>query len=112
MDNSIYEVERDDYVGFIGQLNKEMMDIEHYALEADKTFIIKVKSKNTGVHLCSRIVNDDGDHYFVFNMPADNERIAPKPVMKVTLENKEEVQAFFDALNKLQLEAKKGAGNI
>ena len=31
MDNSIYEVERDEYVGFIGQLNKSMMDVEHYA---------------------------------------------------------------------------------
>ena len=42
------------------------------------------------------------EHYFIFNMPEDNERIAPKPVMKVTLETKEEVQTFFDILNKIQ----------
>ena len=111
MDNSIYEVERDDYAGFIGQLNKQMMDVEQY-YEEDLT-IMKIKSKNTGTHLCTRIISSDGDeHYYVFNMPADNERVAPKPVMKVTLNTKEEAQAFFDALNKLQLEAKQNAGDI
>jgi len=110
MDNSIYEVDRDDYVGFIGQLNKEMMDVEQY-YEEDLT-IMKIRSKNTGIHLCTRIISDEGEHYYVFNMPADDERIEPKPVMKVTLNSKEEVQKFFDALNKLQLEAKENAGNI
>ena len=104
MDNSIYEVERDEYVGFISQLNKEMMDVEQF-YEDDLT-IMKIKSKNTGIHLCTRIIPTEGaEHYYVFHMPADDERIAPKPVMKITLDNKEEVQAFFDALNKLQLVA-------
>ena len=40
-------------------------------------------------------------------MPRPEERAAAKPVMKVTLESQEEVQAFFDALNKLQQEKKK-----
>ena len=30
MSNDIYEVTRDEYAGFIGQLNKEMMDVEQY----------------------------------------------------------------------------------
>jgi hypothetical protein len=106
MDNSIYEVERDDYAGFIGQLNKEKCDVEKF-YEQNLT-IIKIKSKETGTHFCTRIIPDEGEeHYFVFNMPADNERIAPKPVLKITLDTKEEVQSFFDALNKLQLEANK-----
>lgn len=103
---NIYEVERDDYVGFIGQLNKQMMDVEQF-YEEDMS-IMKIKSKATGKHLCTRIISNDGDeYYYVFNMPEDNERIAPRPVMKVTLETKEQVQNFFNALNKLQLEAKK-----
>ena len=103
MDNSIYEVERDDYAGFLGQLNKQMMDVEQY-YEEDMT-IIKIKSKNTGTHLCTRIIPQNGEeHYFIFNMPADNERVEPKPVMKITLDNKEDVQAFFNALNKMQQE--------
>lgn len=103
MDNSIYEVDRDEYVGFIGQLNKEMMDVEQY-YEQNMTFM-KVRSKNTGIHLCTRVITEDDEHYYIFNMPADDERIAPKPVMKITLNSKEEVQNFFNALNKLQQEA-------
>ncbi len=103
MDNSIYEVERDDYAGFIGQLNKQMMDVEQ-SYQEDMT-IIKIKSKNTGIHLCTRIIPDEGEeHYFIFNMPTDDERIAPKPVMKIVLDNREDVQNFFNALNKLQQE--------
>ena len=110
MSKDIYEVSRDEYAGFIGQLNKQMCDIEQYF--EDKMTIIKIKSKATGTHFCTRIIpENDVEHYFVFNMPADNERVAPKPVMKVTLETKEEVQTFFDALNKLQKGDKNG-GNI
>lgn len=103
MNNDIYEVTRDEYAGFIGQLNKQMMDVEQLYQE-DMT-IVKIKSKNTGIHLCTRIIPEEGEeHYFVFNMPADDERITPKPVLKITLNDKEEVQAFFNALNKLQQE--------
>ena len=104
MDNSIYEVERDYYAGFIRQLNKQMMDVEQYYQE-DCT-IMKVISKNTGKHLCSRIITPEEEHYYIFDMPSDEERLPPKPVMKIALETKEEVQAFFDALNKLQQENK------
>ena len=88
-----------------------MMDVEQF-YEDDLT-IMKIKSKKTGTHLCTRMITEDGaEYYYVFNMPSDEERIAPKPVMKITLDTKEDVQAFFDAINKLQLEAKKNAGNI
>lgn len=106
MDNSIYEVERDDYVGFISQLNKEMCDLEKF-YEQDLT-ILKIKSKKTGIHLCTRVISNQGDeHYYVFNMPLDEERIPPKPVMKITLDNKEDVQKFFNILNQMELEAHK-----
>ena len=105
MDNSIYEVSRDEYAGFIGQLNKQMCDVEQFY--EDKMTIMKVKSKTTGTHLCTRIIpEDDVEHYFVFNMPAEDERVAPKPVMKINLETREEVQAFVNILNKLQQEKK------
>ena len=105
MDNSIYEVERDDYVGFIGQLNKEMMDVEQ--IYKDNSNILSIYSKTTGKHLCSRIISEDGtEKYYVINMPEENERIAPKPIRQIKLETQEEVQAFFDALNKIQKEKK------
>ena len=107
MSNDIYEVSRDEYAGFIGQLNKQMCDVEQFF--EDGVTIMKIKSKTTGTHFCTRIIpEDDVEHYFIFNMPEDNERVAPKPVMKVTLETKKEVQAFFDALNKLQQEKADG----
>ena len=105
MDNSIYEVERDDYAGFLGQINKQMMDVEQF-YESNMT-IIKIKSKATGKLLCTRVIpEDDVEHYYVFNMPEDNERIDPKPVMKIVLDNKEDVQTFFNILSKLQQEKK------
>jgi len=42
------------------------------------------------------------EQYYVYNMPADDERVAPKPVQIFNLETKEEVQTFFEILNKLQ----------
>lgn len=109
MDNSIYEVDRDDYVGFLGQLNKEMMDLENY--DYPDGYIVKIKSKKTGKHLTTRIIDNEHNEekYYVFNMPDDDERIEPKGIMKITLNTKEEVQALFDAINKLQLEAHKDA---
>ena len=103
MDNSIYEVERNDYVAFIGQLNKSLMDTEEYAFQ-DCTFL-KVLSKKTGTHLCTRVIDhkdNDNEKYFIFNYPEESESIPPKPVMHITLNTIEEVQHFFDALNKIQ----------
>ncbi len=105
MYDDIYEVERDDYVGFIGQLNKQMMDVEQIYKE-DST-IISIYSKATGKLLCSCIIpQNDTEKYYVINMPEDNERVAPKRVLQIKLETQEEVQAFFDALNKIQKEKK------
>lgn len=105
MDNSIYEVERDDYVGFIGQLNKQMMDVEQ--TYKDDSNILSIYSKNTGKHLCTRIISQNGtEKYYVINMPEDNERVAPRRVRQIKLETQEEVQAFFDVLNKIQKEKK------
>ena len=101
MYNDIYEVDRDDYAGFIGQLNKTMMDVEQKYEEHITR--ISIFSKKTNTLLCTRIITDEGEEkYFVYDMPLEEERIAPKPVMKITLDSKEQVQAFFDALNKLQ----------
>ena len=48
MDNSIYEVEREDYRNFIEQLNKEMMDTEVYSYQ--NCLFTKVFSKKTKKH--------------------------------------------------------------
>ena len=83
MNDNIYEVERDDYLAFIGQLNKKLMDIEHCTQENCTS--IKIISQNTGKHLCTREIihneEEDEEKYYIFNYPEDKERIAPKPIM-------------------------------
>ncbi len=101
MSDDIYEVERNEYAGFIGQLNKQKCEVEQL-YEEDRT-IINIKSKATNTLLCKRVIPESGlEQYYVYNMPADDERVAPKPVQIFNLETKEEVQAFFEILNKLQ----------
>ena len=105
MDNEIYEVSRDEYVGFMDELKPDCREIETAHLE-DCT-IIKVFSKKTGVHLCSRIIpEEEAEHYYIFNMPDNDERQHGKPIKKVVLETQEEVQNFFDALSKIMKENK------
>lgn len=106
-DNDIYEVERNEYKTFIEQLNVEKMNKEESWLE--QLHIVKIISNKTGKHLCSRISDSEleEEHYYIFNYPDDDERIAPKPVLKINLDTKEEVQAFFNVLSKLQKEANK-----
>lgn len=105
MDNSIYEVSRDEYVGFMNEIKPSCYDTEVSHLE--NCTIIKVSSKVTGTHFCTRVIpEEENEHYFIFNMPNDSERQAGKPVRKITLETKEEVQAFFDVLSKVMKENK------
>lgn len=105
MDNSIYEVSRDEYVGFMSEIKPSCYDTEVSHLE--NCTIIKVFSKKTGIHFCTRVIpEEDNEHYFIFNMPENDERQAGKPVRKITLETKEEVQTFFDALSKVMKENK------
>ena len=110
MNNDIYEVSRDEYVGFINQINPNMRVLKQE--EDNGTKLLKIYSSMSGHLLCSReIYPDNTEHYYIFEMPLVEERVAAKPVRKVVLENKEEVQAFFDILSQLTKE-KKNAGDI
>lgn len=106
MDNELYEVTRDEYVGFLGQINKQTLDTEVFG-KGEETTIIKVYSKTSGQHLCTRIVEDGQEFYYVFNMPPDEDRVPPQVVAKITLDTREEVEAFFNAISKLSKEEKK-----
>ena len=108
MNNDIYEVSRDEYVGFINQIKPEMRLTE--TTTENGFHFIKTYSVKYGTHLCTRIVPTDEvaelEHYFIFNMPRSEERCAPKPVKKIILETQEEVQAFFDIVSKISKETK------
>lgn len=102
MDEEIYRVERDDYVGFLGQINSSMTDIEEEYL--DDKHIIKVRSKKTGLILCARVIMEEEDYYYVYNMPLEEERIPPKQIRRITLKTREAVEQFFNTIGKLQKE--------
>ena len=100
MDNSVYEVNRDEYAGVVGQINPKTSDVEKYHNDIGTT--IKIKSKK-GIHFTTRIItNEDGEHYYVFNLPRGEDCLPPKAVRKITLDTTEEVQAFFEVLSKIQ----------
>ena len=104
MDNSIYEVTRDEYVGFLDQIKPEARRNEK--IEEEQYIVLNTYSKNTDTLFCARKIpcdeNDTDEIYYVYNMPQDDERQLPKVKRKIVLENKEEVQAFLDVLGKLQ----------
>ena len=101
MSNEIYKVTRDEYVGFLHQIKADCMTATEENLLNDR--YIKTYSKKTGTHLCTRIIRDDGEEfYFVFNMPEDDERKPAPAIRQMTLETREQVQDFFNALNKIQ----------
>ena len=101
MDNSIYEVTRDEYVGFLDQIKPDARMVKNdESLEEYK--IIKTYSIKTGKLWCTRIIpksDEETEHFYVFEMPDDDERQAPRIKRKVVLKTKEEVQNFFNALN-------------
>ena len=100
---SIYEVTREDYKAFIEQIKPECRDIK--VIEEPEYIITKVFSINSGNCLCSRIsYREEGkkEKYYIFLFPADNERRAPIPHMKIELRDKDEVQAFFNAIKEMR----------
>lgn len=105
IDESIYEVTRDDYKGFVNEIKPEFRDIRVEDIGVSH-IAAKIYSKKTGKCLCSRVgVKPDSgfegpEKYYIFEMPDNDERRAPTPVYKLQLETKEEVQAFFDFINK------------
>ena len=101
MNKDIYEVGRDEYVGLIGEMRVDCFDMEKEYQEND--VIIKLVSKKTGALITKRIIHEDqNEQYYIYELPQNDERQAPKKIRQYKLETKEEVQAFFDILNKIQ----------
>lgn len=109
-DDEIYEVTRDEFKGFIDQLKSNCFVYEEYGFEdgPDETHEIKITSSDGKRHFASikQFSKNEDVHYYVYEMPRDDERNPPKPIRKITLESPEEVQAFFEVLNKIHKEQK------
>ena len=111
IDNSIYEVTRNEYKGFVEQIKPECRRVEIEEVDKKHT-ATKIFSINTGKCLCSRVTysvdygTPEPEKYYVFEMPENYERQAPIPKQQIVLKTKEEVQAFFDFLAKNKKENK------
>ena len=105
MDNNIYEVERDQYVGVVQQINPKTTEV--YTSHTPDATIMEIKTKH-GTLLTRRIIYEDHEQYYVFELPKGPNQLPPKTIRKINLETKEEVQAFFNALGQLQKEHKDG----
>lgn len=99
MDNSAYEVLREDYVHFLDTIKPEARRLEE--VEKDNYLTVNTYSKTYGTLLCSRVIPKDGiAQYYIFAMPQKEDARQPKAYQQITLETKEEVNAFFDIINK------------
>lgn len=106
MSDNIYEVSRDEYAGFISQINPAAKDIKEEENEGVKW--IKTYSKTTNRLLCTReiFLEDGQENYYVFEFPPAEDRLPARPVRKIVLDTKEEVQEFFNILSKAMKEQK------
>ena len=109
MDNSIYEVNREDYKNFIEQIIPGCGRVE--TLEAGTYLFTYVYSTKTNKRLCGKktFIGKNShkkipEKYYIYEMPDNDERRNPIPKMKLVLESQQEVQAFFNALSKLNKE--------
>lgn len=104
-----YEVERADYQSFCEQLRMSHFRTEIISLE-DGLMEIRLISRTTEHCVAGRIYDSrelpieqlKPQRYFIFETPLPEESRAPIPKTRLHLETREEVQAFFDAISRLQ----------
>lgn len=109
--NELYEVSRDEYVGFLDQIKPSFRLVEQVKMDGDYNAIV-IRSMKTGKDLCGVLSytgeDDVPSKFYVFNMPDNDERQPSKPKQKIVLETQEEVQAVLNILASLN---KKGDKN-
>ena len=98
----IYEVTKTDFRAFAERLKPECCRTE--TIQPNEDFLqMYTYSKKTNILLCGREKElNASEKYYIFNYPEQDEWGPPIPKMKLVLETHEEVQAFFDALQKMK----------
>ena len=101
MDKEIYEVTRDEFKGFLDELKPECVD--YRICQTGDNKIIRVFAKDSMDRLfAEQILLEGNAQYYIYEMPRNDERQVSKPIRKIVLETKEEVEKFFEVLNKIQ----------
>lgn len=99
MDNEIFEVSYEEYMGFLNQIKKDAYFTT--LTEYEELKVLEVYSKKTNKLLARQTVNPDEEKkFYVIEMPDDDERKEAPHVRQIRLETEEEVKQFFEALMK------------
>ena len=101
-DDELYEVTRDEFKGFMDQIKPDCFD--RVDLGYDSYREVKVISKDGLRHFASikQFPDSDDIHYFVYEMPNDDERQEAKVIRRFTLGSQEDVKTFFEILKQIQ----------
>lgn len=102
MYDSIYEVERIDYVAFIRGIKSDYRIVK--TTDFEDCEITEVHSKLTNKLLGARVShkNSAPEQYYIFAIPEAEESTPVTPRTNIILETREQVQAFFNAIKKLR----------
>lgn len=107
----VYMVTRDEFKGFIDELKPECIEYKVYQNEDMK--VIRIFAKDDYERcFAEQVIKPEEIIYFIYELPKDEERNAPKPIRKVVLETKEEVQRFFEILAQIQKGEQPNDGTI
>lgn len=100
MNLDLYEVTRDEYKGFVAQIQPSCVTMVTEELGRSKIARWGYSNK-TQRKLFGQIYNDEDYEYkyYVFEMPDNNERKAPPVVRHVVLNDPQDVEDFFKALS-------------
>lgn len=110
MNNDIYEVTRMEYSSLVETIKSEARELIQY--EKDDYRYVDIYSKNTHQKLTSRVTyigdmeSQRGEKYYIYNLPLPEERNPDIPKYRIMLETREEVQAFVDAIARMNKEKK------
>lgn len=115
MDDSIFAVSWVEYKSLIEEIKPNCTEVKIDTSDNNR-HITEVFSKKTGKLIARRVTSWDSEtdtrqeEYYIFNLPDNDERGAPRQYVQIELHNKDEVQTFFNIVSKLMKEKDEANG--
>lgn len=100
----IYEVDRDDYTSFLSSIKKDCSITEFDYDSNGEPCAKHIFSKDKIRHFASCVNDREKVKYYIIDLPLAEESQPVKGVLKIELTTPEQVQTFFDILNKARRE--------
>ena len=110
MNDDIYEVDKEDYLGFIQTIKSNCCDEKQEKID-DWHYQISEISKLTHKVLCKKKVTLDlkkeyvaSERYYIINLPESEESQEPTGKLHIELKTPEELKAFFKIISECSKE--------